>query len=774
MSWRRTTLAWLLAAAVLAVPGTADAAMRWGINPGMAGADDLAGSTYARQAAAAMAAIGLREARYIAPWSTADPLGTADAPGGSYVWSTYFDTVATVLAQNRIRWNPVFAYPPYVHSADPTGVGGANPTVSSYPHFANFVEAFARRYGPGGRFWSENPSLPAVPVTDYEIWNEPNLPGVWANAAAAPQEYMDLYATAYSAIKRVDSGARVMFGAFTPSPGAWNESWFLAASVAHRPQQPIDAVSYHPNTIGIGTYGAVDHVYRLIRPLRAQMDALGLDDVPMSITELAWGSDYSIFPDSAVRLTESERAAAMTTVGRALANSDCNINMVAMLYWGTDREVASLAEDPRRYIPTVFALANPDNSLKPIGQAYRDVIQEPPGEQQAICHPDVEPPETTITDGPSGLVASSVAAFGFASSESGGGFECRLDGGGWAGCASPRELAGLSDGEHALSVRAVDRAGNADPTPAVRSWEVDTQAPETAIEGGPTGVVGSASAAFAFTSSESGGGFECRLDGGEWAGCASPRELADLADGGHSVSVRAVDRAGNADPTPAGRSWEVDTRAPETTITEGPAGTTGESTPTLRFGSTEAGSEFACSVDGRPFARCVAPLLLAPLADGRHTFRVRARDRAGNTDPTAAAREFSVDTTSAGAERTETVGTIETALASDLTSSVRRLRRLRSGLLLRRGGLMVGPLRALVKGRFSAKLLSAGRGRRATLAAGTCRAEASRTCRVRLLPTRRGRRLARQRVRIDAKLRIAFTDASNRLVTQVARISLRR
>ena len=388
----------------------ADAAMRWGINPGMAGADDLAGSAYAQQAAAAMAAIGLREARYIAPWSTADPLGTADAPGGSYVWSTYFDPVAMDLARNGIRWNPVFAYPPYVHSADPTGIGGANPTVASYPHFANFVEAFAKRYGPGGKFWSRNRSVPALPVTDYEIWNEPNLPGVWANAAAAPQEYMDLYATAYAAIKRVDSGARVMFGAFTPSPGAWNESWFLATSVAHRPQQPIDAVSYHPNTIGIDTYGAVDHVYRLIRPFRAQMDALGLADVPMSITELAWGSDYSIFPGSTVTLTESERAAAMTTVGRALANSDCNINMVAMLYWGTDREVASLAEDARRYLPTLFALANPDNSLKPIGQAYRDVIHAPPGEREAICHPDVEAPDTSIPGGPSGLLRSASTA----------------------------------------------------------------------------------------------------------------------------------------------------------------------------------------------------------------------------------------------------------------------------------------------------------------------------------------------------------------------------
>jgi hypothetical protein len=58
-----------------------------------------------------------------------------------------------------------------------------------------------------------------------------------------------------------------------------------------------------------------------------------------------------------------------------------------------------------------------------------------------------------------------------------------------------------------------------------------------------------------FTSSEGGSLFECRLDGGAWEGCTSPRTYAGLRLGNHSFSVRATDPAGNTDPTPAAATW---------------------------------------------------------------------------------------------------------------------------------------------------------------------------------------------------------------------------
>jgi acid phosphatase type 7 len=95
------------------------------------------------------------------------------------------------------------------------------------------------------------------------------------------------------------------------------------------------------------------------------------------------------------------------------------------------------------------------------------------------CHgpPDDTPPQTTITAGPTGTTSATSATFSFSSSETGSTFACRLDGEGWAGCASPSTRSGIASGSHSFEVRATDVAANTDPTPAVWSWSVQREAP---------------------------------------------------------------------------------------------------------------------------------------------------------------------------------------------------------------------------------------------------------------------------------------------------------
>ena len=85
---------------------------------------------------------------------------------------------------------------------------------------------------------------------------------------------------------------------------------------------------------------------------------------------------------------------------------------------------------------------------------------------------DTTPPDTTITSGPSGTVATDAASFSFSSSESGSSFACRLDGSAFSACTSPRAYAGLAPGGHTFEVRATDAAGNVDPSPAARTWTI--------------------------------------------------------------------------------------------------------------------------------------------------------------------------------------------------------------------------------------------------------------------------------------------------------------
>jgi hypothetical protein len=145
----------------------------------------------------------------------------------------------------------------------------------------------------------------------------------------------------------------------------------------------------------------------------------------------------------------------------------------------------------------------------------------------------------------------------FAASEAGASFECSLDGAAYAACTTPKSYSGLTPGAHSFAVRAIDAVGNADATPASYSWTVvDTTPPETTITSGPVGTVASTSANFDFTATEP-GTFACSLDGAEFSSCASPQAYSGLAAGTHSFAVGATDAAGNADPTPATRTWTI-------------------------------------------------------------------------------------------------------------------------------------------------------------------------------------------------------------------------
>ena len=83
---------------------------------------------------------------------------------------------------------------------------------------------------------------------------------------------------------------------------------------------------------------------------------------------------------------------------------------------------------------------------------------------------DLVAPETTITAMPGSTVRSGSASFSFVANEAGARFECRLDGAPFAACTSSVTYTGLSEGTHTFSVRAVDLAGNVDPTPATHAW----------------------------------------------------------------------------------------------------------------------------------------------------------------------------------------------------------------------------------------------------------------------------------------------------------------
>jgi hypothetical protein len=253
---------------------------------------------------------------------------------------------------------------------------------------------------------------------------------------------------------------------------------------------------------------------------------------------------------------------------------------------------------------------------------------------------DVKAPSTKLTEAPDDF-SNGGDRFEFASSEKHSSFECKLDDGDYGACSSPKAYPGLDDGAHRFRVRAVDRAGNPDPSAASRKWTVDTNPPETAIENGPPHVSHKDAATFT-VASEAGATFECRLDDHGWGECG---QVSGLSDGKHVMRARAKDRAGNVDPNPASWSWRIDL-PPQTTITEGPSGASTSTSATFRFASNDTAASFQCKLDDRNWSSCSSGKTYTGLPQGSHTFKVRAKDSAGTNDPSPAERTWKVDTVS--------------------------------------------------------------------------------------------------------------------------------
>jgi hypothetical protein len=80
---------------------------------------------------------------------------------------------------------------------------------------------------------------------------------------------------------------------------------------------------------------------------------------------------------------------------------------------------------------------------------------------------------------------------------------------------------------------------------------------------------------------------------------------------------------------------------PETTIGKAKINRAGH-TARFKFSSSEAGSTFLCKLDRKKFKACSSPKRYRHLSDGKHTFKVEAKDSSGNIDPSPAKKKFRI------------------------------------------------------------------------------------------------------------------------------------
>ncbi len=346
--------------------------------------------------------------------------------------------------------------------------------------------------------------------------------------------------------------------------------------------------------------------------------------------------------------------------------SDVSLTGTAGAITGTVTEVAPM--DGTTYNVAVSDMSGSGTVIASVGAGVaEDTATNPNGASTSTDDTvtyDINAPNSTIDPPlPANPTAITSASFSFSGDDGSGsgvaGFECSLDGG-FSTCTSPQNYDSLGDGSHTFQVRAIDDAGNIDPTPATYTWVVDATAPNTTITSIPGNPTTSTDAHIIFNGDDGTGtgvaSFECALDGG-FSACTSPQDFSSLSNGSHTFRVRAIDNVGNTDATPASFTWVVDTIAPDTSIIGGPTNPTNGTVASFTFGGNDGTgtgvASFECALDGG-FSACTSPQAYSSLTPGSHTFQVRAIDVVGNTDATPASFTWVVDTTAPTAVITST------------------------------------------------------------------------------------------------------------------------
>jgi len=177
-----------------------------------------------------MKATGVRWIRYDVSWASVQPDSAK-----TYNWADYDRVTKAARAHGFTVLMIIDFAPPWAAAKgcqDAALCAPADPL--EYGKFAGIVAARYKSYG----------------VTDFEIWNEPNI-NFRFEPSGNPALYVRMLKDSYAAIKRVNAKAVVITGGTSPSGtsgGNYSPQDFVSALYANGAGGWFDAVAAHPYT----------------------------------------------------------------------------------------------------------------------------------------------------------------------------------------------------------------------------------------------------------------------------------------------------------------------------------------------------------------------------------------------------------------------------------------------------------------------------------------------------------------------------------------------
>ncbi|HKN94021.1 MAG TPA: hypothetical protein VJU60_06810 [Thermoleophilaceae bacterium] len=324
---------------------------------GVVSEDVLAGDAAYRDATLAQqSSIGIGLIRQTFHWNQ------IETSPGNYDWSAY-DAYMAATASHGIRVLPILFDPPPFRARISKKTSGTYPP-RHYADLGTFGAAVAGRYGPHGSFWTQNPALPKLPITAYQVWNEPNLKAYWPTGPN-PKQYAKLLTAAAKGIHRADPHAQIVTAGMPDS----------------RLSRPHNVFSYvramlraHPkfNTLAVNPYGTSSgQILSKLRRFRSVLSRGHARRAGLWVTEFGW-SDKG--PRAPFRLGAKGQAKQITRTIPALAKQRRHLRLRGLVYysWRDGAPYAPLFKD---FWGLHTGLLRLNGTPKPAFAAFKKAIQ---------------------------------------------------------------------------------------------------------------------------------------------------------------------------------------------------------------------------------------------------------------------------------------------------------------------------------------------------------------------------------------------------------------
>jgi GH35 family endo-1,4-beta-xylanase len=149
----------------------------------------------------------------------------------------------------------------------PPGVDPSHFPPADYNAWADYVYQTVSRY--------------KNDIHSWEVWNEPDLQGFWHGT---PQQYAELLAVSYQAIKRADPNAKVLLGGLAMGEEAGPFLSAILGDARYPAAQYFDIMNVH-------SYSPKEIARQKIEAVRSILSQYGASAKPLWITESGYSSD---------------------------------------------------------------------------------------------------------------------------------------------------------------------------------------------------------------------------------------------------------------------------------------------------------------------------------------------------------------------------------------------------------------------------------------------------------------------------------------------------